>query len=148
MTAALDIDADRPPFDCLACAACCAYDETWPRFTLETEDEIAAIPLENIAEDETGMRCEDGRCTALRGVVTIAASCGIYEVRPHVCRDCMPGDPECLEARDAYGMDEGDAPGEGDAPSDDEDGFDADVDGDPDLDDLGDQASDDQDADR
>jgi hypothetical protein len=103
------LETDRPPFDCLACGACCAYDETWPRFTLETEEEIAAIPLENVAEDEAGMRCEDGRCTALRGLVGVAASCGIYDIRPRVCRDCMPGDPECLEARAAYGMDDDDA---------------------------------------
>ncbi|RVA16071.1 YkgJ family cysteine cluster protein, partial [Mesorhizobium sp. M7D.F.Ca.US.004.03.1.1] len=30
--------------------------------------------------------------------------CGIYDVRPDVCRACMPGDDDCLMARRAHGL--------------------------------------------
>jgi Fe-S-cluster containining protein len=45
------------------------------------------------------MRCEGGRCAALQGEIGKATACGIYAVRPEVCRTCMPGDAECAMAR-------------------------------------------------
>ena len=44
------------------------------------------------------------RLAALRGKVGVATSCGIYTVRPEVCRTCMPGDPECEMARKKHGL--------------------------------------------
>jgi Fe-S-cluster containining protein len=40
----------------------------------------------------------------LTGKVGEATACGIYAVRPDVCRTCMPGDPECAMARRRHGL--------------------------------------------
>ena len=94
-----------PPhiFDCQTCGACCAYSADWPRFSLETDEEIAAIPEPMIAADESGMKFEAGRCVALTGELGKHVGCAVYAARPHVCRTCMPGDDECIIARQALG---------------------------------------------
>lgn len=84
---------------CQACGACCATDASWPRFSLETDEEIARIPEALIAENLGGMRCENDRCLALAGEIGKTTRCTIYDVRPQVCRSCMPGDDACLMAR-------------------------------------------------
>lgn len=89
---------------CQACGACCAHSREWPRFTLESDAEIERIPAALIDESEAGMRCDGDRCAALRGEIGIATSCGIYDVRPMVCRECVPGDDACSMARAARGM--------------------------------------------
>lgn len=91
-------------YDCQACGACCAYSEDWPRFSLETDEELDAIPEAMVAADLSGMKFENGRCVALKGELGKCVGCTIYAVRPIVCRDCMPGDPECLMAREAIGL--------------------------------------------
>jgi uncharacterized protein len=50
------------------------------------------------------MRCTGNRCAALVGEVGITTSCAIYNVRPHVCRTCLPGDEECRMARQRHGL--------------------------------------------
>jgi uncharacterized protein len=90
--------------DCRACGACCSFSHSWPRFTLEEDAEIELIPPAFIAEDGSGMRCIGDRCSALIGRVGVSAACGIYSVRPDVCRACQPGDDECLMARAHYGL--------------------------------------------
>lgn len=89
---------------CQACGACCAHSREWPRFTLESDDEIASIPAAMIADGEAGMRCVEDRCAALVGEIGVATSCTVYAVRPIVCRDCVPGDDACTIARAARGM--------------------------------------------
>ena len=89
---------------CQACGACCAHSREWPRFTLESDGEIDAIPTALIAENLAGMRCEDDRCVALVGEIGTATSCSAYAVRPIVCRECVPGDDACTIARTARGM--------------------------------------------
>lgn len=84
---------------CQACGACCATDASWPRFSLETDEEIARIPEALVAESLSGMRCENDRCLALAGEIGKTTHCTIYLVRPQVCRSCMPGDDACLMAR-------------------------------------------------
>lgn len=91
-------------FDCQACGACCSYSASWPRFTLEGDAALEAIPAALVADDESGMRCVGDRCSALAGEVGRATACGIYALRPEVCRVCLPGDDECLTARRAFGM--------------------------------------------
>lgn len=54
--------------------------------------------------DLSGMRCEGDRCLALSGTIGEAAACTIYALRPEVCRECQPGDPECDLARATHGM--------------------------------------------
>lgn len=84
---------------CQGCGACCATSSDWPRFSLESEAELAAIPEPLIAADLSGMRCEGDRCLALAGRVGAHTACTIYAVRPLVCRDCVPGDDACTIAR-------------------------------------------------
>lgn len=84
---------------CQTCGACCSTCREWPRFTLETDAELALIP-EALIDDGLGrMRAEGDRCAALAGEVGKFTACTIYAARPIVCRDCMPGDDACLEAR-------------------------------------------------
>lgn len=103
------------PGPCQSCGACCAVSASWPRFTLEDDAALARIPDALVARDGSGMRCSGDRCAALGGEIGRATSCTIYEARPQVCRDCEPGDPECLLARDRFGLDpiEGFAPAPG-----------------------------------
>lgn len=82
---------------CTLCGACCVFSHEWPRFTTETEAELEAIPGAFVGE--RGMRCVGNRCSALDGNVGLQTSCAVYEVRPEVCRSCLPGDAECNLAR-------------------------------------------------
>ncbi len=106
-TAALEDDAPEDggyEGGCQACGACCAYSADWPRFSLETDAEIALIPSRLIAADESGMRCNGVRCSALTGEVGRATACSIYAVRPQVCRACVPGGEDCKMARRRHGL--------------------------------------------
>ena len=89
---------------CQACGACCAYSATWPRFTTEDDAALDLIPEKFVNERLSGMRCDGDRCSALTGQIGIGTSCGIYAVRPEVCRTCMPGDAECDMARRRHGL--------------------------------------------
>ncbi|MHA6686092.1 YkgJ family cysteine cluster protein [Mesorhizobium sp. A556] len=93
-----------PEFDCQSCGACCSYSSEWPRFSMEDDAQLERIPAKLVAVNETGMRCAGTRCSALAGKVGQATSCTIYEIRPDVCRACMPGDGDCLIARKAFGL--------------------------------------------
>ena len=89
---------------CQSCGACCAYSRTWPRFTTEEDADLDRIPAKLVREDQGGMRCVGDRCAALVGEIGVATSCGIYAVRPDVCRACQPGDDACQMARRRYGL--------------------------------------------
>ena len=89
---------------CQSCGACCAYSAEWPRFSLESEAALALIPSALVDDSRGRMRCEGDRCSALKGEVGKSTGCSIYAVRPEVCRACQPGDPECLIARQHYGL--------------------------------------------
>ena len=92
------------PSPCQSCGACCAFDASWPRFSLECEEDLALIPVHLVAADGSGMAFKDGRCAALAGKVGDHVACSIYGLRPDVCRAYQPGDPECNEARARYGF--------------------------------------------
>ncbi|MCG6207829.1 YkgJ family cysteine cluster protein [Rhodopseudomonas sp. HC1] len=89
---------------CQSCGACCAYSANWPRFTIEDDAALDAIPSELVNARLSGMKCEGERCCALAGTVGEATACRIYALRPDVCRECKPGDPECGMARRRYGL--------------------------------------------
>jgi Fe-S-cluster containining protein len=89
---------------CQSCGACCAYSQNWPRFTMESDEALELIPPAFVNARQSGMRCEGDRCAALQGKIGEATACGIYAVRPEVCRTCMPGDAECAMARRKFGM--------------------------------------------
>ena len=89
---------------CQSCGACCAYSREWPRFTLEDDADLARIPA-GLVDDSLGrMRCEGERCAALSGEIGVGTACTIYDVRPQVCRACLPGDDACRMARAHYGL--------------------------------------------
>jgi len=101
------LTASAPTTDvaiCRSCGACCAYSRDWPRFTTESEAEIARIAGKYIHDDLVGLRCHGDRCSALMGAVGTSTSCAIYAVRPHVCRACEPGDEACNMARAKFGL--------------------------------------------
>jgi Fe-S-cluster containining protein len=91
---------------CQACGACCAYSADWPRFGLETEAEIEAIPRDYVDDARGTMRCDGDRCAALTGEVGVATACRVYAVRPQVCRSCEPGDDSCALARRHFNLPE------------------------------------------
>lgn len=91
-------------YDCQACGACCSYSADWPRFSMESDETLALIPEKFVSADLSGMRCDGQRCMALSGEIGKFVACTIYDVRPEVCRACMPGDPECLMAREEHGL--------------------------------------------
>lgn len=97
--------ADSPEnFDCRTCGACCSYAADWPRFTLESDDELDYLPPELVRTDLGGMACDGNRCRALAGNIGQWTSCTIHPIRPDVCRACQPGDPECQMARRSHGL--------------------------------------------
>ncbi len=89
---------------CQACGACCAYSANWPRFTIEEDAALDLIPAALVNDRLSGMRCDGDRCAALQGKVGVSTACGIYAIRPEVCRTCMPGDAECAMARRKHGL--------------------------------------------
>lgn len=89
---------------CQSCGACCATSADWPRFSLESEEALARIPGELVAEDLSGMRWTGSRCAALSGDVGRHTACTIYADRPDVCRACEPGDDACTMAREKHGL--------------------------------------------
>lgn len=89
---------------CRACGACCAFSSHWPAFTTDSDADIAAIPLAYVNAETTGMYCNGNRCSALAGKVGAVTACLVYAVRPDVCRACKPGDAECGQARQSFGL--------------------------------------------
>lgn len=89
---------------CQSCGACCAYSADWPRLWTDTDADIARIPAKFLTADASAMACDGDRCRALRGRIGEATRCSIYDVRPDVCRACMPGDDACQMARERYGL--------------------------------------------
>jgi Fe-S-cluster containining protein len=98
------MSADNEASPCQACGACCSYSHEWPRFSLESSAALDLIPSTLINAAQSGMRCEGDRCCALVGKIGTATSCGIYALRPDVCRACVAGDPECTLARQRFGL--------------------------------------------
>ncbi|MBY3022370.1 YkgJ family cysteine cluster protein [Rhizobium leguminosarum] len=91
-------------FDCQGCGACCSYSPTWPRFSTETDAALDLLPAHFVAANQQGMRCDGARCSALVGRVGSETSCQVYDLRPDVCRACVPGDDACLTARAFFGL--------------------------------------------
>ena len=89
---------------CQPCGACCGYSANWPRFTLEDDAALDLIPADFVNARQSGMKCEGDRCSALTGKIGEHTACGIYGIRPDVCRACQPGDPECAMARRKFGL--------------------------------------------
>lgn len=90
--------------DCRVCGACCSFSPEWPRFSLESDADLALIPRAYVDEGLGRMRCSGHRCTALVGEVGVSTACAIYAIRPEVCRACAPGDDACKMARRRFNL--------------------------------------------
>jgi len=89
---------------CQSCGACCSYSREWPRFSLESDADLDRIPRELVDPERGRMRCNGDRCSALAGDIGAATACTIYDVRPDVCRACLPGDDACQMARRHFNL--------------------------------------------
>ena len=86
---------------CQACGACCAYSADWPRFGLETQAQIEAIPRALVDDARGTMRCTGDRCVALvrrdRRVDRMHGLCGAARGVPR--RVCRAMTPACWRGR-------------------------------------------------
>jgi uncharacterized protein len=90
--------------ECRVCGACCSFSAEWPRFSLESDGDLDQIPDAYVDGNLGGMRCDGDRCAALLGEVGISTACAVYNVRPDVCRACLPGDDACRMARRHFNL--------------------------------------------
>jgi len=105
------------PYDCQSCGACCRN----PSFNREHDlvDYVQVFPADQLFKlkglrgtltlrndaDEWHMRLTpDGHCIALQGTTGKHTACGIYALRPGVCRRVQPGDEKCVIARRERGL--------------------------------------------
>ncbi|WP_171161568.1 YkgJ family cysteine cluster protein [Usitatibacter palustris] len=92
-------------YECTSCGACCAS----YRVSFYWSDG-ASLPESMVEKITPVMACMAGsnsaspRCVALQGAVGERVRCSVYEQRPPVCRDVVPGDERCLEARRRHGL--------------------------------------------
>lgn len=92
----------RVDFDCLACGACCKKnrvvldDDDLARFEGAGRHDLAKMPYARRIDGKLVMRLvRDGRCRHLKR----QNRCGIYEIRPTMCRDFPVASECCLSAR-------------------------------------------------
>ena len=90
---------------CTDCGACCASFRVsfyW--------SEGERLPEPMVEKVNPFMACMSGtqgpapRCVALHGTVGERVRCAVYELRPPVCRDVVPGDERCAEARRRHAL--------------------------------------------
>lgn len=94
--------SDSPP-ECLRCGACCFNDNpTALRVTGDDRERLGDALAERLTRF-VGHRCflrvVDDRCAALEVRLDGSFVCGVYDVRPQVCRDLARGSPACNAER-------------------------------------------------
>jgi len=103
--------------DCTRCGACCCntdenrregfvdYVEVFAHDALRRRpDLIAKLAVRNERRQVHLRLTSDHRCVALAGELGRSVHCGIYELRPTVCRRVQAGSDECLRARRERGV--------------------------------------------
>jgi hypothetical protein len=104
----------RVHFDCLACGACCRNnsvvldDADQARFERAGRHDLTRMPYARRTDGKLVMRLvQGGRCRHLKP----ENHCGIYEIRPAMCRDFPVASECCLSARaEEFGMHDGAEP--------------------------------------
>jgi len=93
--------------ECRRCGACCAqyrvsfyWAEAWSRGLPDLMVEKVNAQMACMA----GTNQKDPRCLALQGRVGESVRCAVYELRPEPCRQVLPGDERCNEARRHKGL--------------------------------------------
>lgn len=108
--------------ECQSCGACCAHFRVSFYWTEADDAPGGIVPVALTRQLNAHQRCMAGtssrtpRCAALEGEVGQWVGCRIYAQRPSVCREVTPGDPQCLKARAALGLDA--PPAQGTSPQD------------------------------
>lgn len=96
--------------DCQRCGACCAVFRVSFYWAEADDAPGGSVPVALTRPVGSLHRCMAGtetrpvRCIALQGTVGQAVGCSIYAQRSSTCRSVMPGDPQCLKARAAHGL--------------------------------------------
>lgn len=96
--------------DCIICGACCASFRVsfyWGETDLLQVDGVPETFTEKLNHHRVAMRGtnqKNPRCHCLQGELNDLVSCSIYENRPTPCREFMPGEPRCHEARQKHGI--------------------------------------------
>jgi uncharacterized protein len=98
-------------FDCQSCGACCASFRVSFYWGEADDAPGGTVPAALTRKVNEQMRCMQGtqshpvRCVALQGEVGFSVGCSIYGQRAATCREVMPGDAQCLKARQRHGLD-------------------------------------------
>jgi Fe-S-cluster containining protein len=89
--------------DCIACGACCTKNRVelderdQERFRAAGRDDLLRMPYARRSDGKLVMRLDgDGRCQHLQS----GNRCGIYEMRPTMCRDFPVASECCLSTRE------------------------------------------------
>lgn len=114
--------------DCQSCGACCGTartpassanraklglptTDTWVNCTdadVKRMPRRVRLKLLTVRIDDKQMKAtplrEDGTCVFLKGTIADKVSCGIYDVRPSVCRAFKAGSEFCLQSRREIGL--------------------------------------------
>jgi Fe-S-cluster containining protein len=92
---------------CRQCGACCAFFRVsfyW------AEAPQRGLPDSRIRQINAHLACMAGtervapRCCALQGQIGRQVSCLVYAARPSPCREVLPGDAKCTQARARRGL--------------------------------------------
>lgn len=108
---------DGKMLDCTTCGACCVYGGDVALYKEENVPKYLTRSVKGrmgyASDDHYDLRrmhripCDgdsEERCVALAGAVGHRCKCKIYDRRPAVCREYVPGSPECLESRRVAGL--------------------------------------------
>lgn len=102
--------ATEAGFDCQSCGACCASFRVSFYWGEADDAPGGTVPAALTVKVNEQMRCMQGtqshpvRCVALQGEVGSSVGCGIYAQRASTCRELLPGDSQCLRARQRHGV--------------------------------------------
>ncbi len=94
---------------CTSCGACCAsfrVDFAVQELLSEggTVPDGLTVPVTGYTARMRGTDHARPRCAALTGRIGDRATCGIYEWRPHPCREFEEGSDACQAARARHGL--------------------------------------------
>ena len=93
------------PNPCTTCGACCAtYRVSFYWADGERLPESMVEKVTPVMACMAGTQGPSPRCVALQGTVRERVRCAVYEQRPPVCRDLVPGDERCARARVCHGL--------------------------------------------
>jgi len=101
---------DGPASSCLRCGVCCFSQlETYVRLSGDDWTRLGdeAERVAHFIGHRAYMKMGEGHCAALELRVDDEGAreyfCTVYETRPQICRDLLPGSPQCEAERELKG---------------------------------------------